>query len=176
MTWVKIEDSLPDHERAIRAGDRAMWLWVAGLCWCSRHLSDGKIPREVVPRLTGAPDALKLASVLVEVGLWRETKAAFVVRNYGRFQRTRDEVDAERAATRKRVAKHREKRSGNAVTNGSETPPDTDTDTDTPQTPQGASDRESHGCSNGWVMSDDGYARSCDVCKPPPPLYAVGAS
>lgn len=138
MTWIKLDDSLPDHDRAVRAGDRAMWLWVTGLCWCSRHLTDGRIPVAIVPRLNGAPDALDLAQVLVDVGLWSKSKKGFVVKNYTTFQRSKEQVVNEREKTADRVKRHREKRAGNGVTNGAETHSErAGSDSDPPNPPVG---------------------------------------
>jgi len=104
MTWIKLDDTIPDHDRMIRAGDRAAWLWICGLCWSSRHLADGKIPYDVVPRLTGQRDAHELALRLVECGLWSRTKTGFTIRKYADFQRTKAQVSADRdgATERKR--------------------------------------------------------------------------
>ena len=138
MTWIKLEDTLPDHERALRAGSRAMWLYVSGTCYCSRHLTDGRIPAVAVRQLVTDKDAAKLAEALVDVGLWVRDGDGYEVRNYAKFQRTAEEVEAERESTRKRVRKFREKRSGNGVTNGDVTLPDKRrVDTDSPQPPRG---------------------------------------
>lgn len=51
MPWVRIEDTVPDHPKFLRAGPIAAWLWLCGLCYCQRQLTDGFIPKEALPFL-----------------------------------------------------------------------------------------------------------------------------
>jgi hypothetical protein len=51
MPWFQVDDSAPDHPKFIRAGYAAWALFVAGLAYCSRHHTDGRIPKEAVPGL-----------------------------------------------------------------------------------------------------------------------------
>lgn len=127
MTWVKLADTFTDHPKVVAAGDRAAWLYVAGLCYCSRHLTDGEIPKDALGRLCGLPQPTKLAARLVDVGLWSVTETGWAVNDYTEHQRSRNEVETLRAGTRERVAKHR----SNAVTNTDVTGPDTDKSRDT---------------------------------------------
>ena len=117
MTWIKLEDNIYTHDRALRAGPEAMWLWVAGMCWCSQHLTDGKIPESVLPLLVPDGDGCSLAVRLVDVGLWRRVRDGFAVKNYRKFQRTAAEVEVERAAARERMRRVRanKKRTGSEV-------------------------------------------------------------
>lgn len=148
MTWIKLDDAVPDHDRLIRAGDRASWLWVCGLCWSSRHLADGKLPYDVVPRLAGQEDAYELADRLVEAGLWKRTKIGFTIHNYAKFQRTRAQVDAEREAAKERQRKRRyvtaASRRDSAVTHADVTMPEKRrVETDIPPGDASASPNES---------------------------------
>lgn len=121
VTWVKLVDTFPDHPKVLAVGDHAAWLWVCGLCFASRHLTDGFIPEHALARLTGLPKPRALAAKLVEQELWDVVEGGWRVHNYMEKQRTREGVEGERAATRERVKKHRNQRSGNAVTNGNVT-------------------------------------------------------
>lgn len=114
MTWLKLADTFTDHPKVVAAGDQAAWLYIAGLCYCSRHLTDGQIPADAVRRLTGLPSPQKYARKLVEVGLWDETHSGYAVHDYTAHQRSRNDVEEQRERTRVRVQKHR----SNAVTNG----------------------------------------------------------
>jgi hypothetical protein len=121
MPWVKVDDAFADHPKVVQAGPLAAWLYVAGLCYCGRLLTDGFIPRGQVRKLADVPGALKLAARLVEVGLWEEYPDGYRVHDYLDYNPSREQVAADRAATRERVAKWRSKprnASGNGVTNG----------------------------------------------------------
>ena len=67
MSWFKMDDQFPTHPKVMRAGPAAAWLYIAGGCYCTRHLTDGLIPRVVVPTLTILPKPYALAAVLVAV-------------------------------------------------------------------------------------------------------------
>lgn len=118
MTWIKLVDTFPDHPKAALAGYRAGWLYVCGLCYCSRHLTDGVIPRSIVARLTDLPSPLKHAAHLVSIGLWEVHEEGWAVHDYVAHQTSREDVETKREATAERVRKHREKVSCNSVTNG----------------------------------------------------------
>jgi hypothetical protein len=57
-----------------------------------------------------------LAAKLVAVGLWVAVKGGYRVHDYTDWNKTKDQVDLEREATRNRVASHRYKSRGNGVT------------------------------------------------------------
>lgn len=102
MTWAKLDDQFPTHPKVMRAGPEASWLFVAGLCYCAQHLTDGAIPKCSVPTLASVKNPKKLAARLVEVGLWEEAHDDYLVHDYLAYNPARDEVEAER--DRKRVA------------------------------------------------------------------------
>jgi hypothetical protein len=128
-TYVRVHDGLPDHPKIAEVGGMAAWLYVSGLCYASRHLTDGIIPIRLVARLTDLPDAEALASRLLEANLWHRAQhdckdcpqgigAVYVVHDYMDHQRSAAEV---RELSEKRAAAGRnggrasgETRRGNA--------------------------------------------------------------
>jgi hypothetical protein len=56
MSWLRLDDDMLDHPKWVRAirdgGSAALHLWLALCSWCSRHLTDGEIPADIVPTLT----------------------------------------------------------------------------------------------------------------------------
>lgn len=56
MSWLRLDDDMLDHPKWVRAirdgGSGALHLWVALCSWCSRHLTDGEVPADIVPTLT----------------------------------------------------------------------------------------------------------------------------
>lgn len=94
MTWVKIDDQFPDHPKIERAGPEAAWLYVAGLCYCAQYLTDGRIPKTRVSRLTAFPDGERLADRLMDAGLWEDAGDDYEVHDYLDFQPSGEEARA----------------------------------------------------------------------------------
>jgi hypothetical protein len=147
MTWVRIDDSFPEHPKVLAAGDSAAWLYVAGICYSGRLLTDGFIPKEQVNRLTGISSPKKEVAALVAVQLWDEVPGGYQIHGYLEHQKSRDDVEKERDQARERQARKRSvSRSSHGVTQGGShgvtqggshgtcnaevREPDTDTDTD----------------------------------------------
>jgi len=99
MTWVKLDDLMPQHPKILRAGPAAAWLWVCGLAYCSRMLTDGAIPAEAVGSF-GVPSADRLAGRLTDVGLWEKTADGYQVHDYHDYQPSKEQVLARRELRR----------------------------------------------------------------------------
>lgn len=111
-TYVRIHDGLPDHPKIAEVGGMAAWLYVSGLCYASRLLTDGIIPARMVARLTDLPDVEALASRLLEANLWHRAQHdckdcpqglgdVYVIHDYLDHQRSAAEV---RELSEKRAA------------------------------------------------------------------------
>ena len=146
MPWVKIDDHFDEHHKFQKAGPLAAALWLAGLAYCNRNLTDGRIPRskantlwswtwfdepndegqarEVTLGISSGYAGEDITSEyviqrLVDAGLWDDHGTHFMVHDYHEYQASKEQVVAEREATRKRVSDWRSKRSkSNGVTNG----------------------------------------------------------
>ncbi|MFE7237239.1 hypothetical protein [Streptomyces sp. NPDC057580] len=158
-TYVKVHDGLPDHPKVIEAGGEAGWLYICGLAYASRQLTDGVLPRRLVPRLTDGSKPEASASALVRVGLWHDGEHdcpncpqagpdTYVIHDYLEHQRSSAEVAdlrAKRAAAGQRGGKrsgesrrasseaeaNREaSASAKAKQAGSKTEPETETETE----------------------------------------------
>ena len=44
MSWIKIDDQFADHPKVLQAGPLASWLYVCGLTYSGRYLTDGWVP------------------------------------------------------------------------------------------------------------------------------------
>lgn len=106
MTWIKLEDTFPDDPKVIGLPDSAFRMYVWGLCYCARHLTDGTIPRSALGLY---PDSKRsrIGSRLVDAGLWERTEDGFEVCNYLRYQRSADQVKTERDQAKQRKAAQR---------------------------------------------------------------------
>lgn len=112
MTWIKIDDTLPEHPKVLSAPPMAGWLFVCGLCYCNRNLTDGFIPRRAALRLVdaGHDEVLALIEGLVEAGLWVASHDGFQVHDYLGHQRSAAQITRNRegARARKQLQRSRE--------------------------------------------------------------------
>lgn len=110
MPWVRLDDQFPDHPKIDQAGPLAGWLYVCGLAYCNRQLTDGFIPKATMPRLSAVAQPAKHARALVNAGLWDEVDGGWQVHDYLQFQPSRESVLAEREKAAKRQQAHRRKK------------------------------------------------------------------
>ena len=135
MTWVKIDDSLPDHPKVIGLSDLAFRIYMKALCHSGRYLTDGFIGSTVCANWVTSNKKLNPIDELVQNGLWIESENGYEIHDYLEYQSSKERVTAHKEANRKRVSKHKEKQT-NAVANALVMHPDTDTDTDTDTEPK----------------------------------------
>jgi hypothetical protein len=118
-TWIKLYDDFLEHPKVEAAGEDAALLYVGGLLYCSRALSDGFIPATRVKKLTGKSGVRKLTDRLVDAGLWEPVDGGYQVHNYTSRQRTAEQVEADRAAAAERQRRAREAKKKNGDSKGS---------------------------------------------------------
>ena len=119
MPWVRLADDFYDHPKIIAVGSAAGWLWVCGLAYANRYLTDGYLPSAAVRRIADdGDDPLRLAARLVEVGLWEAADAGYRIHDYTNYQPSAQAVKAERKKTAERVASWRKRSRDNDVSNG----------------------------------------------------------
>ncbi len=135
MTWVKLDDTCPDHPSIVGLSDAGFACWVRGLCYASRHLTDGLIPKSAL-RTLGSP---KAARELVDAGRWVAVDDGWRVHGYEEKQRTREQVEQERERWRDRQSRHRTvtpaSRRDMDVSHGGVTETETETETEQPPLP-----------------------------------------
>ena len=97
MTWVKLDDGFADHPKLLRAGPMAKALFVDGLCYAARQLTDGFLPEGQVKMLlvNGYPKAT--VDRLIDVGLWESVDGGFQIHDYLEYQPSSSHVSATRA-------------------------------------------------------------------------------
>jgi|JI9StandDraft_1071089.scaffolds.fasta_scaffold44891_3 hypothetical protein len=107
MTWVKLDDGFADHPKVIDAGPLASWLFVCGLAYCSRQLTDGFIPTGQVRRLADVERPDELVNTLIRVGMWQKVDGGYQVHDYLDYQPSADEVKRKRGEAADRMRKLR---------------------------------------------------------------------
>lgn len=102
MPWLKLPQEFDQRPEAGQVGREAMWLHVAGLLYCSRLLTDGRVPAGAIYGLAMGPDAVELVGKLVDAGLWEvDTGGGYYIPEYLSCNPTRahyEEVRAKRSA------------------------------------------------------------------------------
>lgn len=118
MAWVRLDDAFLRNRKVVAAPPSARLLYIAGLCWSAGALTDGRIPRTVLPQLLADSGARrKDAENLVEVGLWESTTDAYFVPDYLDYNPSSKQIHEERA--REREKKRRQRAVGaSSVDNG----------------------------------------------------------
>src|SRR3990167_5873482 len=118
MPWVKIDDHFNEHPKLALVGPLGWGIWLAGLAYCNRNLTDGFIPRSIAHtfsdfELVEADDRLTrisrscghvgdditgewVAAILVEAGIWEEVPGGYRIHDYADYQPTKAQVLAER--------------------------------------------------------------------------------
>ena len=97
-TYIRVHDGMPDHPKVEALSDKAFRLLIATWCWCSRHLTDGRVPLAVW-RKRGTPKARR---ELVDAGLVEMHDDHVMMHDYLDHQRSAEEV-AERKAAKRRA-------------------------------------------------------------------------
>lgn len=104
--WVRIEDVMPEHPKFQEVGDTAFALFVSGLCYSVRLLTDGRIPERQVPKLIHASPR-KATTELVAAGLWHEVDGGYQVHDFDHYQPSAQKVQDQRRKERDKKAKQR---------------------------------------------------------------------
>ena len=80
MPWFPVDDTFHSHPKRLATSAAALGLWVVAGSWSNAHLTDGRVPDHVLPLLL--PDAVTLADELVQTGLWRRVRGAYVFNDW----------------------------------------------------------------------------------------------
>ena len=109
MTWFAVDDRIHSHPKSRTAGLEAMGLWAMGGAYSADFLTDGHVPAWFVDSW---PKGKTLAKRLVDAHLWEDhpTGDGWQVLSWTEYQRTREQVLADREAARIRKERMKERR------------------------------------------------------------------
>jgi hypothetical protein len=88
-TYITVHDGMTENPKIEALSDKAFRCLVDLWCWCSRHLTDGKVSEDVWLKRTNA----KVRAELL-VGLVEPISGGVYMHDYLRHQRSREEVKA----------------------------------------------------------------------------------
>ena len=111
MTWIKLDDSLPNNPKILPLSDGAFRLYIEGLCYANQYLTDGYLANAVLIRL----DQGNNRDELVWAKLWIESEDGICINDYTEHQSSKADVEAKKEQVRDRVQRFRTK--SNAVGN-----------------------------------------------------------
>ena len=122
MAWVRIDDHFDEHPKMAKVGPIGWGVWMAGLAYCNRNLTDGFIPWTKAHTLTSFDlrdddgvvctltrdygdhefdiDASWVIDLLVSARLWIVVKGGFMVHDYENYQPSKAQIEEERAKKR----------------------------------------------------------------------------
>lgn len=96
MSWVRIDDQFADHPKFLAISEEGLALWVRGLAYCNRHLTDGVIPDAALGILSRAKRPSDIASQLVTAGLWTRIERGYLVHDFLQWNPSKADVLATR--------------------------------------------------------------------------------
>ena len=122
MAWVRVSDDFYDNPKFIDAGPLGVAVWLSGLAYCNRNLTDGNIPESVARRLVDfdgiAYQPATSVETLVDVGLMHREghdcercpqpkPRHLLYHDYLEFQRSAADIQADREAAKERMRRAR---------------------------------------------------------------------
>lgn len=128
MGQVSIHSGAPNHPKLIVLSDGAFRLWFNATCYCSEHLTDGVLPKAIVPSLKRGVTAKQIGELTAlkvpgyAAPLWEDRGDHYLVHDYLDWNDSREEVQRGRARLRERVKRHRHGRSGGDSNPGGNAP------------------------------------------------------
>jgi hypothetical protein len=118
VTWIKLDDQMPDHPKIAPRSDKAFRWIVRALSYANRFLTDGVLPAAFLDQVPAS-----VRKELVTAAVWdRGPDGSTRIHNYKKFQPSRSKIERQRTVTWQRVRRFREReketpKSRNAVTN-----------------------------------------------------------
>lgn len=109
MTWVRLDEAMPEHPKIAALSDSAFALFVTSLCYANRNLTDGFIPYGVGHGQLRFCEGNPVPAIreLEAAGLWDEIDGGWQVHDFADYQPSRESVLADREAARQRMARRR---------------------------------------------------------------------
>lgn len=127
MPWARLDDGLNDDAKLNALSSDAYRLWVRGLVFCQKNLTDGFIPGDELPVLLVFAKERDRKGIVTELlngrprlgkgPLWHEVDGGYQMHDFLDHNDPRDKVIAERARAKERLDRFHRKRDTQRVPN-----------------------------------------------------------
>lgn len=118
MTWTKISDDFTDDPRLLALSRDDRLLLIEATVYSNRVLSDGHVLTTTLRIFTDHPEPWAGMGRLTAAGLLAELYDGWEIVGFADHQRSRQQVEQTREATRRRLDNWRKAKTRNAVSNG----------------------------------------------------------
>jgi hypothetical protein len=110
MSWVRIDDDIVDNPKTLKVwakSPEAFALDVRAIAYSAKHLTDGLVPDEILALWYAGKEAElhNLTEILVGAGRWERVGGGFEIHDFLDYNKSREEVEIERAKRAKSGAK-----------------------------------------------------------------------
>ena len=72
MPYAQLDDGFYDHPRFEKVDDDLVGIWAKGLAYCSKHLTDGRIPKRVARTFCVTTDPSTVVARMIDAKLWAD--------------------------------------------------------------------------------------------------------
>lgn len=93
MTWVKLDDAMPEHPKVVGLSDAAFRVHISAICYVARNELDGRISAGAVRQFGWT----RKVRELVEARLWDPLEDGFEIHDYLEYNPSRAESEERRA-------------------------------------------------------------------------------
>lgn len=104
MTWLKLDDEFPDHEKVVGLSDAAFRLHVRVLCWCAHRETDGMIAKNAAEAMARNK---RCVTELVSARLWELKGTHYEVHDFLKYNPSHAQQEAARTANANRIRSYR---------------------------------------------------------------------
>jgi hypothetical protein len=103
MPYTRLAHGIHGHPKCVDAGEDATDLFVRGISWCDEKLTDGRIPKAALGRLTQKRTAKAQVAQLLRVGLWIDHGDHWESWDYLNHNDSRDLIQSKRLEAKERM-------------------------------------------------------------------------
>jgi hypothetical protein len=112
MSWIRLTDTFPEDDKVDGLSDRAFRMFVTGLCYSGRNLTDGYLTTKAVTTVAASSGVPKrsistVVSELETVGLWHRYAHGYWTPKYLDYNPPAEQVRADRAKAKSRMRRIR---------------------------------------------------------------------
>jgi hypothetical protein len=114
--WVRLDDEFAESPKVEKLSDKAFRAHVIAMCYCGRHLTDGRVSRSRATTIAFMVDNDTVVRELLDAGLWERDGKNYKLHDWQDYNPTKTKVLEERAKAKERKERWKE-RQKNAVPN-----------------------------------------------------------